>query len=103
LYRIQLTQTASKFLKTVDIKTQTQIIDKIENLKRNPEKQGKPLKGNLLGYFSLRAAGQRYGIIYEIQKSKLFVMVIAIGIRKEGDKKDIYRLLKKYLKLGLID
>jgi mRNA interferase RelE/StbE len=31
------------------------------------------------------------------------VIIIAIGIRKDGDKKDIYELMKKYIKTGLLE
>jgi mRNA interferase RelE/StbE len=35
--------------------------------------------------------------------SFITILLIAIGIRKEGDKKDIYQLMKKYLKTGLLE
>ena len=32
------------------------------------------------------------------------VIVVAVGIRREGDKKnDIYELMKKYIKIGLLE
>ena len=68
-----------------------------------PEKIGKPLLKDLAGYRSLRAAGQRYRIIYAVQKPKLMVSVMAVGIRKEGDRSDIYSLAKKLVRLALVD
>ena len=79
------------------------IINKIEDLKEDPLKRGKQLKGNLSELRSIRAAGQRYRIIYKVVNDELIVIVVAVGIRKDGDKKDIYNLMKKYIKLGLLD
>jgi hypothetical protein len=31
------------------------------------------------------------------------VLIVALGMRKEGDKKDIYELAKKLKQLGLLD
>jgi mRNA interferase RelE/StbE len=31
------------------------------------------------------------------------VTVVALGMRKEGDKKDIYQLAKKLMRLGLLN
>jgi mRNA interferase RelE/StbE len=33
---------------------------------------------------------------------EIIVIIIAVGIRKAGDKKDIYELMKKYIKTGLL-
>ena len=64
-----------------------------------PEKQGKPLIGELAGYRSLRAAGQRYRIIFRTEKEKTMVWIMALGIRKGGGKRDIYTLAKKLISL----
>jgi mRNA interferase RelE/StbE len=60
------------------------------------------LTGELSGYRSVRGAGQRYRIIYRIEKEKFMVWIVALGIRKEGSKRDIYALAKKLLKLYLM-
>lgn len=78
------------------------IRDRIDGLSSEPEQQGKPLFGELSGYRSLRAAGQRYRIIYRVEREKILVLVVATGIRKEGDKKDIYALARKLLRLKLL-
>jgi mRNA interferase RelE/StbE len=41
--------------------------------------------------------GQRYRIVYEIEEETIVVLVIGVGRRKDGDKRDIYRLLGKLL------
>ena len=85
-----------------DSRIRKTIRDRIDRLTTEPEKQGKPLTGELIGYRSLRAAGQRYRIIYKMEGTKVTVYVVAIGIRKEGSKADIYELARKLLRLGLL-
>jgi mRNA interferase RelE/StbE len=75
------------------------IVEQVRLQEAEPEKQGKPLIGELSGYRSLRAAGQRYRIIYRIEKEKAMVWVMALGIRKEGSKRDIYTLARKLISL----
>lgn len=60
------------------------------------------MAGPLKGFRSLRAAGQRYRIVYKVFESEVVVIVVAVGIRKEGDTKDIYELMKKYVRIGLL-
>ena len=72
-------------------------------MKDEPLLLGKALKGPLKEYRSVRAAGQRYRIIYQVLENEIIVIVVAVGIRKAGDKKDIYELMKKYIKVGFID
>ena len=54
------------------------------------------------GFRSVHAAG-RFRIIYKIDKKTVIVYVLAAGIRKEGDKQDIYKIAKKLLNAGLLD
>lgn len=85
-----------------DRRVREKIRDRIDGLAEEPEKQGKPLTGELTGYRSLRAVGQRYRIIYRIEEGKVLVLVMALGIRKEGSGKDIYVLARKLLRLRLL-
>lgn len=85
-----------------DRRVRDKIRDRIDGLAEEPEKQGKPLTGELTGYRSLRAVGQRYRIIYRIEEGKVLVLVMALGIRKEGSGKDIYALARKLLRLRLL-
>lgn len=85
-----------------DRRIKEQISKRIEALTGEPEKLGKPLLGELSGYRSPRAAGQRFRVIYKIEKKQVIVIVVALGIRKEGDKRDIYALAQKLVKLGLL-
>jgi len=95
-------QARDMLLSISDRRVREKIYEKVKLLEEEPEKQGKPLTGELSGHRSLRAASQRYRIIYRTEREKLTVWIIALGIRKEGSKRDIYTLAKKLLKLYLI-
>lgn len=78
-------------------------MNKIEQLGKEPLLLGKALKGSLKEFRSIRDAGQRYRIIYKVEEKAVIVIVVNIGIRKGGDKKDIYELMKKLVKVGFLD
>lgn len=103
-YRVIIEPSALKMLGDIsDRRVQEKIRSRIDGLAVEPEKQGKPLSGELSGYRSLRAVGQHYRIIYRIEKAKVIVFVVGVGIRKEGSKADIYELAKKLLRLHLVE
>jgi len=103
MYKVKLTQIAAANIRKLDKRTQSQVISKIEALKAEPLVLGKSLKGSLKDLRSVRAAGQRYRIIYKVIDKDIVIIVVAVGIRKEGDKNDIYELMKKYIRTGLLD
>ena len=97
-FQIQLTPLAIEMLANIkDKRHQKALSSRIDKLKIEPEKQGKPLTGQLINYRSLRAVGQRYRIVYQVENDKVVVLVVGIGLRKEGDKGDVYNLLQKLL------
>ena len=51
---------------------------------------------------SVRAVGQRYRIVYRVERREVVVLIVAVGRRKASDKNDIYELAKKLLRLGLL-
>lgn len=103
-WRIVLTPTAMRMLSEIsDRRVRTKIAEVIDRLAEDPEKQGKPLLGELAGLRTIRAAGQRYRIIYAIKDLEIVVVVIAVGIRREGAKSDVYALAKKLFRLKLLD
>ncbi|THJ23510.1 MAG: type II toxin-antitoxin system YoeB family toxin [Nitrospira sp. CG24E] len=102
-WQVGLTSHARVLLEAIqDRRVRDKIRDRIDGLAEEPEKQGKPLTGELTGYRSLRAVGQRYRIIYRIEEAKVVVLVMALGLRKEGSGKDIYMLAQKLLRLRLL-
>ena len=103
-YRIALARSAFECLGRIrDRRIREKIVERIDGLAEDPEKQGKALTAELAGYRSLRASGQRYRIIYRVEKQTVSVYVVALGLRKEGDRKDIYSLATKLLRLKLLD
>jgi mRNA interferase RelE/StbE len=103
-YRVLLTLTARAMLAAItDRRTRERIRDRIDGLAVEPELQGKALLGELKGYRSLRAAGQRYRVIYRVHQTHVEVLVVAIGRRAEGSREDIYRLAQRLLRLRLLE
>lgn len=87
-------------IKKADARVLEQIMKKIETLRTNPT-LGKPLKDDLAGCRSVRVVRERYRIVYTIQDGKVVltgvsgtINIVGVGIRKSGDKNDIYNRLK---------
>jgi len=103
-FKIVIAPTALKMLKSItDRRVRDLIVKRIDDLAEEPEKQGKPLVAELSGYRSIRAAGQRYRIIYRVANEKIMVYIIAVGIRKEGSGIEIYSLARKLVRLRLFN
>lgn len=101
-YRITIAPTALKQLKGItDQRVRAKIIETINRLADEPEKQGKPLVGELAGYRSLRAVGQRYRVIYTVNQNEITVIVVAVGLRRAESRGDIYELARKLVGVAL--
>ena len=102
-WQILLTPTALKLLSDIsDRRIREKIGAAIDRLTEDPEKQGKALLGELAGFRSIRAVGQRYRIIYLIRGTDIVVVIVVVGIRRDGGKDDIYNLAKKLFRLRLL-
>jgi len=102
-YAVRWTDQALGMLREIgDRRIQRLLVEAGKTLAQEPEKKGKPMIGPLSGYRSLRVAGQRYRLIYRIEREKILVWIAAAGIRKEGDRRDVYRLAEKLVRLGLV-
>ena len=102
-YHIDITPTAVEALEAIsDRRTRSAIIRRIDTLGEDAEKLGKPLRGWLTGFRSMRVAGQRYRVVYKVEIPKQLVLIYMIGIRKEGSRKDIYALAEHLVRRGLI-
>jgi mRNA interferase RelE/StbE len=103
-WRISITPTAMRMLTGIsDRRIREKIVAVIDRLAEEPEKQGKAMMGELAGFRSIRAVGQRYRIIYTVKGDEIVVVVVAVGIRRDGARDDIYNLTKKLLRLGLLN
>jgi len=109
---IQWTQTAKDGLAKLPLNIRRGLLESARKLGdvADPRAPGKPLIGPLQGYYRIRQS--RYRAIYSVQEDKLangkvlvYVQVrfVAVGIRKEGDKNDVYKLASKLMNLGLLD
>lgn len=103
-YRLVIVPVALKMLQDIaDARVRGSLRERIDRLAQDPEKQGKPLAADLAGYRSVRVVGQRYRIIYKVEREQVIVFVVAGGIRKQGSKSDIYVLAQRLLRLRLLD
>ncbi len=104
VYTVYLLTPATEALKEIkDRRIQGQIGNALQRLQHNPEQQGKPLTGELSGYRSIRAAGQRFRIIYRVDREAIEVLVVQVGLRKAGDNDGVYELAKRWLQRGLLE
>jgi mRNA interferase RelE/StbE len=101
-YRILITDSALQYLKKLEPRIRQTIKNKIEELAVDPEKRGKPLSGDLVPFRSIHAAG-RYRVIYEVKNTDVLVIIVAVGIRKDKNREDVYQTLKRFINLGLIE
>ncbi len=100
-YEVIFTDEVDRDLEAItDVRTRNAVIRKALDLDTEPDKQGKTLGGNLAAYRVVRAAGQRYRVVYQIASLEGVVTVVVVGIRKEGDKRDVYRVASKRLGKG---
>lgn len=96
VWQVYFTHEAEQRLLAVkDRRVRKLLYARATKLQESPEQQGKPLIRDLSGCRSVRAVGQRYRIIYELDGDNQEVWVVTLGIRKEGDKEDAYKLASK--------
>jgi mRNA interferase RelE/StbE len=102
-FTIRWTEAAIKLAEAItDQRIRRVITQRVDQLATLPEQQGKPLIGEVAGFRSVRAAGQRHRIVYRVERREIVVVIVAVGRRKSGDKSDIYELARKLLRQGLI-
>jgi mRNA interferase RelE/StbE len=82
-----------KKISKADQKKLVRAIDK--KLTQAPDVFGKPLSAELRGYYRLRL--DPYRVIYRIEKQKIIVYVIKIGLRK-----DLLAYIQAAKRLGLM-
>jgi mRNA interferase RelE/StbE len=103
IWAIALTPTAQRMLEPItDRRVRRKVRERIDGLAHDPEQQGKPLLGELAGYRTLRAVGQRYRIVYRVDRGRVLV-VVAVGLRKAAHRDDMYTLARKLLRLRLLE
>lgn len=74
----------SEDFKRVDPPSRRLILKSIyKKLSKDPESYGSPLSGEYRGYRKLKVA--HYRVIYRIVKNQVMVIVIKVGIRRDGE------------------
>ncbi len=102
-WRVEIAKTALEHLKEItDLRVRKNLFKRIEQLENDPDGQGKPLRNELSGLLCVRAVNQRYRIIYKVENEQVVVIAVAMGIRREGDRSDIYRIAEHLLRSGLL-
>jgi mRNA interferase RelE/StbE len=103
-FTVKVSDLAMQMLEAVhDVRVQRKLYERMVDLEENPDLQGKPLGDELIGFRSIRAVGQRYRIIYQVEKTVITVLIVTLGRRQEKSKTDVYELTKKLLRAGLIE
>lgn len=84
----------SEDFKSINPSDQKSILKNIrKKLSVDPENYGKPLLGELKGYWRLRCGD--YRVIYRIKRETIEVLVVKIGIRRD---EQVYRNMFQRLK-----
>lgn len=78
------------------------LASRVRGLREDAHLQGRPLADELTGLRSVRAVGQRYRIVFEVQCDAGRVTVLMFGIRREGDRQDVYRVAERLRRRGFI-
>lgn len=95
-WKVYLTEEAEERLLDIEDRRVRELIKaRASRLSSSPEMQGKSLVGDLAGLRSVRAVGQRYRIVYELFPEEREVWVVTLGLRKEGDRSDVYEMAKR--------
>jgi mRNA interferase RelE/StbE len=102
-YRIDIAPTALEALEAItNRRTRDAIVRRIDVLVEEPEKQGNALRAELAWFMSVRAAGQRYRLVYRVDEGEQRVVVVyLVGILREGSRQDVYALAQRLVRRGL--
>lgn len=102
-WRVLIMPEAKKQLAAIkDSRIQQGLRNALERLKEDPDKRGKALSDDLMGFRGLRAVGERYRIVYQVIESKHEVHIVTVGIRREGNRSDICAITTHLLTSGTI-
>ncbi|MBI4236995.1 MAG: type II toxin-antitoxin system RelE/ParE family toxin [Deltaproteobacteria bacterium] len=99
--QVVLTAEASALINSMalrDRRIAAKLLDHIETLATDPQRKGAPLRGELQGLLSHHCLGNRFRIIYRVDAARRVVTILSLGIRKAGDKRDVYELTKKIIR-----
>jgi mRNA interferase RelE/StbE len=96
-YVVELSEAAGQDLAALNSRTREACVKRIVQLEQDAEIQGKPLVDELFGYRAIKLLNRQYRIIFEVRQQPTTVLVVVVGIRREGDKSDVYQIAKHRL------
>lgn len=97
-YRIEVAPTGVRSLKAIkERKLQRELTKTIDGLTQSPDKKGKPLRAPLEGVYSLRAARDRFRVLYRVDPRQKLVSVLLVAARAPGTEEDVYALARRLL------
>lgn len=110
--RVVWTESAVDCLRKLPRKVRAGLLAKADELTActDPRTAHKPLVGPLAGFYRITYA--RYRAIYKVTEEQtakgdvymtITVCFVAAGIRKEHSKDDVYKVVEKIVKLGIVD
>ena len=94
-YRLDFLTSARAFIDALPQKDRAVIADAVRIIQSVPHGPGTQLTEDLYPYRRLKKG--RWRIFYRIDETEKLIRVLFVGFRKEGDKKDAYRLFRKLI------
>ena len=105
VYTVRITDTADRMLlkirKKYGKKTYTSLRVLILDLESEPDKKGEALKPPLAGLHSLHYS--RFRVIFRINQGVAEVITVAVGHHETGSRDDIYEVVQRLVRSGIID
>jgi mRNA-degrading endonuclease RelE of RelBE toxin-antitoxin system len=97
-FRIELAPSAYASLRRIrDKKLRRRLVEAIDALEIDPENGAKILTGSLAGLLSVRAADERYRIVFRLDGTA--VVVLLVGRRQAGRATDVYEVARALVNL----
>jgi len=97
-FRIEVSPTGYQSLKAIKgRKLLRELAKTIDGLTQSPDRKGKLLRAPLDGVYSLRAARDRFRVLYRVDPRQQLVSVLLVAARAPGTEEDVYALAKKLL------
>jgi len=99
--KLQITQRCSnEDIPHLPKNVQRGVVQKLAKLPQKPD-WGKQLSGDLQKYRSLPIS--RYRIVYRHDVANDLIFIVAVGLRKEGSREDIYARILRLMKAGKLE
>jgi len=85
MYQVRIDELVlKKDFKKIDLRNQIRIIKAIrQKLTTKPKEFGRPLRGELKGFWKLRVG--EFRVIYEVLEAEILVTIILVGFRRDEE------------------